>query len=448
MSKAADFWQRGLDTQRASLKEEAREVQASTIRAGAHFGGRPLLNHFRPKFLTEAEYNELSVASGAVLSGIMAVMARLLADPDRMSLVGVREEERELILMDSGFEHVSPCARLDSFMTPDGPRFVELNGECPAGPGYSDVLTRHFMELPLLRQLAERIPVRSIATLPPLLETLLACYREWGGRRMPRIAIVDYEGLPTSAEFELCAGFFERCGYEVTISDPRALAYDGARLRSADGKPIDLVYRRVLTNEFLEKLDEVRPLLDAYRDRNVCVVNPFRSKIVHKKAIFAVLTGDDRGDYLKPSDQDLIDKHIPWTRVVTDGPTTFKNQSHNLLELLSCSREDFVLKPNDEYGGKGITLGWEVDDDAWQVALTKAVDNDYVAQQRLTLVPEEFPSIGGDLNTESLFVDLDPYLYRGQMVGALARLGAGGLCNVTSGGGQVPLIITGEEGEG
>jgi hypothetical protein len=32
-------------------------------------------------------------------------------------------------------------------------------------------------------------------------------------------------------------------------------------------------------------------------------------------------------------------------------------------------------------------------------------------------------------------------MYLGKMHGALTRLGAGSLCNVTSGGGQVPLFI-------
>ncbi len=443
MPSAADIWQSGLQARHDDICHEARRIQAESVSLGAHFGGRPLLNHFRPKFLTAHEERELRVAAGAVLSGIMAAKERILSDPKMLDFIGIRPKERELILIDPGYAHIAPCARLDSFMTPDGPRFVELNGECPAGPAYSDVLTQQFLVTSLMQELGRRMNVRAIATLPPLLATLLACYREWGGRRMPRIAVVDYDGLPTGPEFELCRDFFERCGYDTLVSDPRQLAYDGQNLLCAEGRRIDIVYRRVLTNEFLERLDEVRPLLDAYRDRAVCVVNPFCSKVVHKKAIFAVLTDDNRGAWLKPSDQDLIDRHVPWTRVVTAGPTSFAGGTHDLLELLSASREDFVLKPNDEYGGKGITLGWEVSDSEWQTALKDAVDNDFVVQQRLQLIPEDFPGIEGDLQQESLFVDLDPYLYRGQMVGALARLGAGGLCNVTSGGGQVPLIITG-----
>jgi hypothetical protein len=40
-----------------------------------------------------------------------------------------------------------------------------------------------------------------------------------------------------------------------------------------------------------------------------------------------------------------------------------------------------------------------------------------------------------------MIVDLDPYIYLGQVSGVLARLAAGALCNVTSGGGQVPVFL-------
>jgi hypothetical protein len=39
-------------------------------------------------------------------------------------------------------------------------------------------------------------------------------------------------------------------------------------------------------------MDEQHALLDAYRAGAICMVNSFRGKLVHKKAIFAVLTNE------------------------------------------------------------------------------------------------------------------------------------------------------------
>jgi|GEM_PF-4243984 len=42
-----------------------------------------------------------------------------------------------------------------------------------------------------------------------LLMSLLKAYREWGGEEdKPRIAIVDWEGVPTSSEFRILKDYF------------------------------------------------------------------------------------------------------------------------------------------------------------------------------------------------------------------------------------------------
>ena len=58
-----------------------------------------------------------------------------------------------------------------------------------------------------------------------------------------------------------------------------------------------------------------------------------------------------------------------------------------------------VLKPNDEYGGKGIVLGWTVDDDGeWNDAHCKrrARREPHIVQERVTVVPSEIMArLGG-----------------------------------------------------
>jgi hypothetical protein len=46
-------------------------------------------------------------------------------------------------------------------------------------------------------------------------------------------------------------------------------------------------------NELLDRKEQLQPLLRAARDRAATIVNPFRCKAIHKKAIFAVLTDDE-----------------------------------------------------------------------------------------------------------------------------------------------------------
>ena len=134
----------------------------------------------------------------------------------------------------------------------------------------------------------------------------------------------------------------------------------------------------------------------------------------------------------------MIAAHVPWTRVVGE----------ELMDDLRRrrAREQLVLKPNDEYGGTGVTLGWETGESAWDEPRSSArvceSARGWVAQERINIRRERFPVCEGDGVAErDMLVDFAPYLFRGRVAGFLTRLSATGLANVTSGGGQVPAFI-------
>ena len=56
-----------------------------------------------------------------------------------------------------------------------------------------------------------------------------------------------------------------------------------------------------------------------------------------------------------------------------------------------------MIKPNDEYGGTGVTLGWENDERTWDQAIdTSGPANgiaEWVAQERITVRREVFPHL-------------------------------------------------------
>jgi len=291
----------------------------------------------------------------------------------------------------------------------------------------------------------ERFDVRHYTPIPYLLDALLESYQDWGGTaNLPRIAIVDFRDVPTWSEFELLKTAFTDAGVPTEICDPRDLVFEGGRL-TANGVHVDLVYRRVLINDIVARPDECRALMDAYRAGAVCMANSLRCKMAHKKAFFAVLTDDRYKHLFAADDLAAIAPHVPWTRVVRDTGTTRDGQPIDLPEYLRRHRETFVLKPNDEYGGTGVTLGWETGEGAWDQAIARALsesDRGWIAQERIAIRRETFPICERDGIVErDMLVDFAPYLFRGRVAGFLTRLSASGLANVTSGGGQVPAFI-------
>jgi hypothetical protein len=137
--------------------------------------------------------------------------------------------------------------------------------------------------------------------------------------------------------------------------------------------------------------------------------------------------------------------HIPWTRVVADVKTARYGQPIELLAFIRKERENLVLKPSDEYGGSGVTLGWETGEARWDAAIEAALsaeDGVWIVQERIPIRREVFPYIAdvGKVDYRDMLVDFAPYLFRGKLAGFLTRLSTTGLANVTSGGGQVPAF--------
>jgi hypothetical protein len=268
---------------------------------------------------------------------------------------------------------------------------------------------------------------------------LLSSYAEFSGqsKARPRIAILDWREVPTFSEFVINADYFHAQGLECIIADPRNVEYSNGKL-TADGVEIDLIYKRVLINELIERGGLDHPVVRAVRDRAVCMVNPFRCKILHKKLSLAVLSDEHNHDMFGAHEVECIQQHIPWTRRVADMRTQFHGEAVDLLSFVSGNRERFVLKPNDEYGGKGIVLGWEVSEDQWQASLRDALNEPFIVQERIQLPAEAYPVlVDGKVRIEDRIEDTAPFIFHGRyMDGLMSRLSTESLVNVTAGGGS------------
>src|SRR6266446_2744346 len=256
------------------------------------FGGRRLSPYLRPHFVTEEDFARVCQVCETVWKAIEKVKDAAVLDSSLLDELGLTEIERELVRIDPGYRAVSPTARLDSFLTHDAYSFVELNGESPAGIAYADAAYAIFSSLPVMKRFAETYQLRALFGRRFMLDVLLHSHEEFLGHkpeRAPTIAIVDLKGLPTQKEFELFKEYFESQGYPAIICSPDELEFDGKRLRAGETE-IDIVYKRLLVNEYLPIIDKYPALIEAYRAHAICMVNSFRSKLIHKKAIFAVLT--------------------------------------------------------------------------------------------------------------------------------------------------------------
>jgi len=404
------------------------------------FGDRVHCPFLRPFFLSPEDEQRVRVVAETIADLGERVVNAALQDPSLLAQLHLRPAEERLARLPAGPGRATTASRLDAFLLPDSLKFAEYNGESPAGAGYSETLADIFRDLPIFREFSKTWDIHTYPLSAKLLDALITAYVDWGGEsKRPQMAIVDWREVPTWSEFEILQKRFEKIRVPVILADPRDLIFDGKKL-TAHGKKIDFVYRRVLINDIVARPAECRALIDAYRARAVCVANTLRCKIPHKKAFFAVLTDDRFKSLFSAEERTAIRRHVPWTRVVRDG---------SIVERLRENRETLVLKPNDEYGGAGVTLGWETSSGAWDAAIERALSErpgNWIVQERIEVRRETFPVCTDEGIVErDMLVDFAPYLFRGKVAGYLTRLSSTGLANVTSGGGQVPAFVVSDK---
>jgi hypothetical protein len=368
-----------------------------------------------------------------------------MGDDNFRKQFGLLDWEEDWLTIEPGFNDPSPTARFDSFFVSEQElKFTEYNAETPAGTAYHDVLSEMFYGLPVMQEFQRQYQVRALPARPGVLHAILDSYRQFRGRgERPNIAILDWKEVPTYSEFRLYEEFFRSMGFEAEIIDPREVEYVDGKLRH--GKyAIDLIYKRVLISELYERGGNDHPVVRALRDQAVCMVNGFRCKLLYKKASFAVLSDEVNASMFDTNEIASIGDHIPWTRRVEERHTNFGGQQIDLVPHILAHRDKFVLKPNDDYGGKGIVLGWTVDASTWETAVRNALQQPYIVQERVHLPREVYPSFhDGQLHLVERMLDTNPFVcFSSTVDGILTRISTEALLNVTAGGGStVPTFV-------
>lgn len=396
----------------------------------------------RPHFVARARWHELCAASRRLIELATRVARDAFeGDVERLlAFLGTPEAEARWVRLDPGPPDVV-LSRLDAFAGDDGPRFVEINSDAPAGFGYGDRMAQVFRELPLLRAFAAQRRVEYVPSAPALVTALLACAPRSASR--PRVAVVDWREVKTRADQEILRAALSAAGAECTLLDPRDCVRRGGRLLAPEG-PIDLVYRRGVLSELVEREDEVRPLLEAYRAGEVACVNSFRCRLAEDKAFFALLTDEAFAGLMRPDEVAFVRRVVPWTRKLEERRTLDPaGRPVDLLEFAVAARETLVLKPAHGYGGQSVYVGDETPEGEWQAALRAGLHAPWVLQQRVTIPAEEFPVLddAGGLAFEELKVNVNPFHVAGAEVGAVTRASRSSVINVSAGGGSVPTFI-------
>lgn len=423
--------------------EQAEQLQASFRRHGVVFGDAPMRTCLRPHLIARAEWEDLRASACALLE-LLARVARRAFDGDAVRLcgyLGTPEAEVPWVALDPGEPDVA-WSRLDAFLGEQGPRFIEVNNDAPAGFGYGDRMAVAFSELRAFREVAGRFTLTYPASAPALVEAVSAAGLARGTGR-PRIAIVDFDHVKTRPDQEILRQSFLEHGFECALADPRACELRGARLY-ASGFETDLVYRRALLSELIAEGDTVKGFFAAYAARAAVFVNSFRCRLSEDKALLALVTDEQFEGLLAAEERALVERLVPWTRKLEERHTRHAGRAIDLVPFVMRERERLVLKPAHDYGGRQVWIGSETALGDWEQAVLRGVNGPWVVQERQPIPEELFPSLaGGSLQFVPLKLNVNPFYVKGAEVGAVARASRESVINVSAGGGSVPTFVVG-----
>lgn len=299
-------------------------------------GGRRVSPVLRPHFITQRQYANLVKAAESLYCAIDRMEKLALATPSLMSRMEMLPAEKMLASIDPGYPYMAVTSLLDAHLNNGTLQFVGYTAETPVGAIYGETLNSLFYDTPIMREFRKKTPVAKMGGSKPLLQSLLKAYKEFGGKRRPNIAILEFRQpfqSKDSGEYVLLTEMFRREGYAAEVIVPDQLEYRNGILRRGDYQ-IDIVYRRVRASEFLVRFDLNHPLVRAYRDRAVCVVNSFRSELAQKRAIFDLLTDETITAGFPTAERKVIREFLPWTRRVVAGNTSYNDQTVDLLPFL------------------------------------------------------------------------------------------------------------------
>jgi len=421
----------------------AAELQSQMEAEKLTFGGRLICPFLRPNFIMRRQYDSL-VKTGEILIGAVDRMQQLVLDsPALLSRLELLPAEKMLAAINPGYKTLEVTCRLDSHLTNVALRLVQYNADSPTGVAWSDGLSELFYNAPPVKEFRKKHPLTKVSGKKPLLSALLGAYKQFGGRRKPKIAILEFRPTfaTTTSEYELFRDFFRKEGCEAEIVSPDQLEFKNGVLRRG-AYEINLVYRRVSVQEFLQRFDLSHPLVQAYRAGAVCMANSFRSELAHKKALFALLTDETLTQKFPAAERKAIRDHVPWTRVVAAGKSTYHDKSIDLQDYILKHRERLVLKPNDDYSGQGSFFGWEMNDSSWDRALRQAIRTPYVAQEKVEAARSVFPiRSDGSLEFKEMRVDLHPHAYLGKIASCSSWLSWGTTAGLSTSAGLAPTFI-------
>jgi hypothetical protein len=359
----------------------------------------------RPAFLEGSERRDLEADLLGIHDLLTSLPERLFdGDVERYCLaVGFDPELIRLALRTSAEWPPPLVGRADLYRDGTGFKLLEWNFGSALGGFQIGEVNRLMLRADVVRAFVERERLTYVDTMPLLADVLRRRHHRGS---TPVVVLADWPDAFPHWEPMLkgMAAQFHELGIDARpchVGQLRATR-DGLTL---DGTRVDTVFRffgLAQAGRDPEALALVEPMVRACERGQVELYTPLTTTLPASKRALTLLSDERHRSAFSSAERALIDRFLPWTRDLRDGPVHVDGTTVDLRELCLQSKDSLVLKPGHLWGGVGVVPGWTVGEREWRAAIDEAWDRPFVVQRRVVPTPEPFP----DLDTG----ELEPWL--------------------------------------
>jgi len=415
--------------------------------------GKPFPTFLKPYFVNQAHRDRIAYSTRMMLRCIEKVGKAFMEGYDFQGLVHQDGLIADLSKVDPVYPRFQVMVRLDVFYDPHTAdiKYLEFNCGDPSGMGWHDAMLDIFLGLPAVKKMGEKYAVKDDHLLETHHDAMIKVYREWcegkgvTPKDKPTFAIVCWKGSTILSDVEIIVDFYRNKGYPTVYADPADFSYDGKQVKVGD-QVIDAVYRDAITDFLDDKfLPNCQDILQAYREENICFVNPVRAATGDFKTLPGILIDPRFKELFTAEELEAAHAFIPWTRMFAEEKADFKGKEVDLVPFVRERKDDFVIKKNEGYGGFGVIIGRDATASEWDKAIETALapGNEYAVQEFVDIPQDAFPVMEGETlkGFEQKNVNINFWSHGGEFAGAFLRASTGNIINVHQGGGLVPVLF-------
>jgi hypothetical protein len=215
----------------------------------------------------------------------------------------------------------------------------------------------------------------------------------------------------TSRHFDVQVDSLRRHGLTAQFAEPEELE----RFTAPGCKhPFRLGLRYFTILHWGELGIDISPVRRALDDGCLLLTTQTSYAIANKKVMAWLSEGRP---WMTSAERSAAARYVPWTRVLEDRETKWREDDHDLVDLLMRRQDAFVIKPSNGTRGQHVLVGRDASPEEWHTRIDAGVaSGDQVVQEFVEPVPYRVTLANADGQPFSTYIRplFGPFLFDGR----------------------------------